>query len=234
MKQIITVIIASLLFCSCTEQIPQTFTLTGKLPIDGYDGREVYLCRLDDELKNYINIDSSFIKGDTFSFNGLATDSLVARHIFIGKKGENRIKHADLIFIPEKGEIQMIIDKNYYPTISGTPLNDEYQNIHSIITPLKIEAADRVNAFLKAYMESDVMNPDLLADSKPSEEVNKAVFSYLTKIKQTPLFDDLYSGLARYINEEQKKTAESWLGPRYQNKINKYNQIIQSKYNNAQ
>lgn len=228
----ITLIIGVLLFLySCADQASSTYTLTGKLPIDGYDGRDIYLCRLDDELTKYINIDSSFIKGDTFSFSGIATDSLVARYIFIGKKGENRINHPKLLFIPEEGNIQMDLDKSFEPTVSGTPKNDEFQKIQSVIMPLRKKSSDNVDAFLKAYVENDKMNFDLLGDSNTPKEVNDAVFNYLMSIKHTPLFDDIYSNLQHYINDDQKSTTLGWTGSRYKNKIDKYSQSIRNRKN---
>lgn len=227
-----TIIIATILLfhTACLEQSPETFTLTGKLPIDGYDGRIVYLCRLDNELTNYINIDSSFIKGDTFSFKDTATDSLVARYIFIGEKNDNRIDHPKLLFIPEKGEILMTLNKNYEPVISGTPKNDAYESINAIIAPLQKQNSDNINDFFKAYADNGKMDFDLLENSdKSNNDINKAVFSYLMEIKQTYLFDDVYSDMSHYINDDQKNIAQGWVGSLYKNKMDKYNQIIRNK-----
>ncbi|MFV0417145.1 MAG: hypothetical protein ACK5KT_00235 [Dysgonomonas sp.] len=70
MRNYFLLFISMYVFCSCEEKAKR-YTVTGELPIDGYDGRYVYLCELDNNLVDYINIDSVKIKGTSSVFGGI-------------------------------------------------------------------------------------------------------------------------------------------------------------------
>lgn len=229
MKNYFLLFISMCFFCSCTKEVNE-YAIMGELPIDGYDGRYVYLCELDDNLVDYVNIDSIKIKGTSFVFEGIVPEEIMGKYIFIGKKGLDRINHPSLMFIPEVGNIKMKLNKEFYPTVSGTHKNDELQEI--------LLLNEKIDPMLQEHNDESIMN---LVEGKEmpqiSEELtllrkeqSEKIYHYLKKIKDTPLYDEL---LLEYISGQEdadkKNELLSYAGQRYRNRIRWYNEIIRNR-----
>ena len=193
------------------------YTLTGKLPIDGFDGRFVYLYQIGYDSVDYVLLDSARIFEDSFSFTGEIPERLTAYHLFIGKEDVNRIVHPPLLFVPEKGNIEMILDKEYTPVVSGTEQNDKLYTFLSVLNDLNTRfkmASDslRGNEKLKAQdFEKGLKNSAL--------HFREKVFPYLEEIANTPLVDELYHMTFMYWNNNDRKLIYETTTEAYKKRI---------------
>lgn len=176
-------------FSSCSGN--KEYTLTGKLHIDGFDGRTVYLSRMNDDLMTFTDIDSTKIVGDTFRFKGMSSDSIMGYHVFIGKEEIDRIVHSPLIFIPEKGDIKINLDDDYVGFPMGTPQNDRLGKLMQLTHRLEM----RTRAVDDSLM---VVNPEETRPPMPEDllafthQVNDEVYLYLKGLKGTYFLDEMF------------------------------------------
>lgn len=195
-KLLILMIVSALLcLISCREISNESFenqeyTVTVKLPIDGFDGRIAYLYRRADDLKTYIPLDSAYIAGDSFSFSGAAEESISGRYIFIGKEGENRIStRTPIFFVTEVGNIDITLDADYRPFLQGTPKNDRLQSMilfnDSVRTTLNEFWMNNQSNFIFGV---DTVPDDIAQCSQNLSELNRI---YFEEIAGTPFFDEM-------------------------------------------
>ncbi len=104
------------LLCACQPaQQSKTYTVTGVLEDSTQHGKKVYIMRYDD---NQL-IDSTFIEGNKFVFNGQVDTASFCRI---------DVTHSDFAnFVLEGGDINVNLKKPNNP--SGTPLNDAISQI---------------------------------------------------------------------------------------------------------
>jgi len=196
----IYLLLAVALFSSCSGN--KEYTLTGKLHIDGFDGRNVYLCRMNDDLTTFTDIDSTKIVGDTFRFKGMSSDSIVGYHVFIGKEEIDRIVHSPLIFIPEKGDIKINLDDDYVGFPVGTPQNDRLAEIMQLTRHLDLRTREVDDSLMMINPEnpSPQMPEDLLA---LTHQVNNEVYLYLKGLAGTYFLDEMFFQFRFCMNIEQ-------------------------------
>ncbi|NDW13350.1 AhpC/TSA family protein [Bacteroides sp. 214] len=195
-----------LLFSACSEK---KFIIEGKLSHDGFDGRRVYLSMMNDDLTEYIEVDSTFIVGDAFQFTGNVPDSIIGLHLFFGKVGDDRFITSPVIIIPEEGTIRVSFDDEYTATQTGP-----YQN-------------ERIGEFLRfsydAEIEKSKILSEIMKNRNPEEPliyterylelgriIGDSTYSYLQSMKNTPLFDELlikYGSRVRSIKQFDELAA---------------------------
>lgn len=56
-----------LFFNACSEKPATSYTINGTVPDNSLDGKMIYIYNRD---KNNVNIDSTVVKGNTFTFHG--------------------------------------------------------------------------------------------------------------------------------------------------------------------
>lgn len=204
-------LLATFILLSCKgkgNQDRDDFTLTGTVQNESLNGRYAYLAKMADDLMNFIYLDSVLIANYEFVFKGEAlNDTLEGRYIFLAYQLPKRQMEPELMFIPEKGDIKMLVDTNYYPTISGTPENDrlgKLQNIQKEIT-LKIKEfehdknGDKENQ-TKVMFES-------------AREINNTLYPYLKSIAGIPLFEEIYVKYFMYLETFQRVEFQKYKTP---------------------
>lgn len=220
-----------LICISCTNSPSKEFTITCQLASDGYDHRYAYMSILDDSLTHFINLDSVKIKNNEIAFKRKVPQEEKGHYIFIGTKGINRIEHPLLLFIPEEGDIKMLLNNNFYPTLSGTAKNVRLQEALSLKPEL--------DSLLELYIKNSIL---LLSEKKEipqesSELVNLEkkysvlIYNYLNEIKGSPLYDDIflkYGNSLKGTSKEKELTNHS--GKRYKNRLARYNNIINKRH----
>lgn len=97
---------------SCSEKSATTYTIHGTIPDNSLDGQMIYIYNRDN---NNVNIDSTVVTGNTFTFNGKMDTAAYCR---IDASREYYVN-----FILENGTINLDLSKPVAP--SGSPLNDE-------------------------------------------------------------------------------------------------------------
>lgn len=213
-KQILPLLLIATFFsCSGSKE----FTVTGKLPIDGFDGRMVYLYRMDDDLTTFSDIDSTRITGDTFHFKGTVPDSIVGYYIFIGKEGADRIRHSPLIFIPEEGNIQMHLDENYNSTLSGPGQNNRLGELLLLTEKLNVTTKMVYDSLRAAQPEATKFEtPEALTILK--KQLGDNAYSLLKELTGTPFFDEILVRYGYHINRMDYQELYDLASERYRNK----------------
>jgi len=96
------------------------FVLKGHSPKEAYEGATVYLQKISDDMKDFVKLDSTFIKNHGFTFESQASAQPTIYFVSLQLPNEWA---PPFLFSPQQGEINMTIGDNYQ--VSGTPLNDE-------------------------------------------------------------------------------------------------------------
>ncbi|NDW10545.1 TlpA disulfide reductase family protein [Dysgonomonas sp. 520] len=176
MKQILVALsVAILALSSCSNNSK----LTGVLPDDQFDGSTVYLYAAPSSFEEYVIVDSTKIKRNTFSFSRNVTDTATLQFIDIPDINEPNIPRR-AFFINEKGAITLKLDS--IPHVSGTPMNDDYQEFQD--KTLAIHS--KVEKLLMDFQISDAKG-----DSIPESKVNEL----------TTLRDEYKSYILQYIEK---------------------------------
>ncbi|WP_163264013.1 TlpA disulfide reductase family protein [Dysgonomonas sp. 216] len=183
------------------KQAGNDFTLTVKISNELFNGHYAYLTKMNDDLESFVSLDSIIIKNNEFVFKGKAiNDSLVARYIFLGNIQNTRSFDPDLMFIPESGNIEMIVDSNGYPTLSGSPENDRLNELQKIKKEVVLTIKKR-----KGESKDNGNSVQLEEMAALAEKINDTLCPYLKSIVGSPLFDEIYVKNYIFLNVSQKK-----------------------------
>lgn len=97
----------------------QSYTINGTIdPL--YDGKKVYITKLNERKNELISIDSTLVNNGTFTYTNYNPSD--KRVLFISAD-----RKAPLLFIPEAGVIEAVIGDTM--KVGGTPLNNNYQRL---------------------------------------------------------------------------------------------------------
>lgn len=107
-----TLLTGLMLLSSCSEKPATTYTINGTIPDNSLDGQMIYIYNRD---KNNVNVDSTVVTGNTFTFTGKMDTAAYCRIDASHKYYVN--------FILENGTINLDLSKPISP--SGSPLNNE-------------------------------------------------------------------------------------------------------------
>lgn len=215
------------LFCSClskkkyveVSKISKEYVITGKLPIDGFDGRYTYLCEMNYEMSDFIPIDSTRIEGDQFVFKGIVPDSIKGHYIHVAGLKEYKINRQNLLLVLEEGNINVEFDKDYKATISGTPLNDSIQGV-AHAKKMTVQYVENNKDTILAIMDRKGRADDYPIEFKQLKNIQNArVFNLLNLVKGTSLFDELAMTERRYLSEEQNESLIPALSKRMYDKF---------------
>jgi peroxiredoxin len=123
---LLPVVVCLLLYLSACQS-KKEFTIEGTFPIDGFDGRYMYLGKAGVERGKYIPLDSVLIDGQNFRFKGEAPEKAESRHLFMSASG-SPLATESVCFALEEGDIRISYAEDYIPFVSGTPVNEAFQN----------------------------------------------------------------------------------------------------------
>ncbi|HCO66180.1 MAG TPA: AhpC/TSA family protein [Dysgonomonas sp.] len=165
------------------------FELKGRFADDSHNGKLIYLQMPDKDPAKFISIDSVQVQGANFEFAG-AADSI--QMLFVAGGGISRPQ----LFVAGEGTVEMTIDSTGMAKISGTPLNNKYQ-----------EYLDKRASLAKEMQEEG---------KKISEEYNKAkeenrVTPELEKETEAK-YDALYQKTRKYPYDFVKENASNVVG----------------------
>lgn len=110
-------LIGLLAFTACSEKTATSYTINGTIPDDSLNGKMIYIYSRD----NNMNIDSTVVTGDKFTFTGKMDTTIYCR---IDASREYYVN-----FILENGTINLDLSKPKAP--SGSPLNNELDRFFS-------------------------------------------------------------------------------------------------------
>ena len=115
------VFLATLLFSACGSNTEVKEGLMGKITLEGYEGKQVYLQTTSG---TSLKVDSAIIEKGRFTFN--FTDSVPQVYQLVLMKEANDMFPIILPVVSEKGHIRVSMGE--LVLTSGTPLNDNLQD----------------------------------------------------------------------------------------------------------
>ena len=122
MKCVLSVFFSFMLFCSCGGgNTAAVEGLSGKVTLDGYEGRYVYLETTDG---NSMKVDSATVTDGKFAFT--FNDSVPQVYTLVLAASDDDQYPITLPVVSEKGNVKVSMGE--LVLTSGTPLNDELQD----------------------------------------------------------------------------------------------------------
>ncbi|MFV0417786.1 MAG: redoxin domain-containing protein [Dysgonomonas sp.] len=129
MKKItLFLLVLATIFVSCQDK--NAYTIDGSFANDKFDGKVIYLQRIDSiRAQAPTVLDSAIIKKDKFSFKGVAGEDVTLGFVSIGKLGALEENTPVGTVILESGKISLSFQENGDVALSGTPMNNEYNKV---------------------------------------------------------------------------------------------------------
>lgn len=188
MKKIALFSIASLLLLTPDIFSQNTFSVSGSVREPELNGKKIYLQELDSTFAKRINIDSTTIANEKFSFSGKVAPQVQFAFISL-EKPVKKIRGTS--FIMENGDINILLDT--LSNVSGTKLNNDYQSF--INTQIKADENEDMDLYTKAIFDFAAQN------------IKNPVGEYVLMANHYALGPDELKILLPQVSEELKKNA---------------------------
>ena len=186
-----------LLFCACGSNNEAKEGLTGKVTMEGYEGKQVYLMTTDG---TYTRVDSTQVKDNKFAYT--FTDSIPQVYQLVLGKEANDMYPITLPVVSEKGHIRVSMGE--LVLTSGTPLNDSLQDFLLAVSNLTDKAMkqekldiNQVKADLAKLVESAVM-----------QNIQTQVGAYIYRMYGHQLTDDQKALILSRANDSFQEAVE--------------------------
>lgn len=128
----------------------KTYTLDGSIESNLYNGKKVYLQQLNDTRNGFINIDSTTVKDNQFTFSKTVKDQEPELRFISTEEPQS---YAPAFFLSEPGKIIInIAPKN---KVTGTPRNDRFQTFSCLQDSLNNELELIVQKYSQLLQTSD-------------------------------------------------------------------------------
>jgi hypothetical protein len=183
MKCILSVLFSAALFCSCGGGNTTTAVqgLTGKVTLDGYEGRKVYLETTDGSAAK---LDSAVVTDGKFAFT--FNDSVPQVYSLVLAASDDDQYPITLPVVSERGSVKVSMGE--LVLTSGTPLNDALQDFLLAVS----------NFYDKALQQE---KPDL---KKIGKDFAKLVEGAVMGNINTPVGAYIYRTYSEKLDEQQK------------------------------
>ena len=169
------------IFCSCGGSNSAKEGLFGKVTMEGYEGKHVYL---ETTAATAAKVDSALVENGKFAFTFSDTIPQVYR-LVLGMSADDMFP-ITLPVVSEKGHIYVVMGE--LVLTSGTPLNDNLQDFLLA-----------VSNFTDKSMKQD--KPDV---NQIKADYAKLVVSAVMQNIQTPVGAYIYRMYSELLNDEQK------------------------------
>ena len=173
--------LVTLLFCACGSNNEAMEGLTGKVTLEGYEGKQVYLVTTDG---SYTKVDSTLVKDNKFAYT--FTDSIPQVYQLVLGKDANDQYPITLPVVSEKGHIRVSMGE--LVLTSGTPLNDSLQDFLLAVSNLTDKA----------------MKQEKLDINQVKADLAKLVEAAVMQNIQTPVGAYIYRMYGHQLTDEQK------------------------------
>ncbi len=199
MKKIAFLVLAAAVFLvSCQDK--NKYTLTGTLPNNDLDGETVYIFSPEDRT---LDLDSAKVTGNTFKFEGVASDTAKVRVVRFTPKMKPRTG----MFFLQPGNIQLSIDTATNRAIAkGTPLNDAYADYNKSLYALYDEAEAVDKKWAEAEKEGE-MTPEKYTEKDAEEKalmdkIESLIGDVVKKNASNPLGSEVFFGNSYMLNDD--------------------------------
>ena len=182
MKCICSVLCVVALLCSCGGSTSTVEGINGRVTLDGYEGRMVYLETTD---LNPVKVDSTLVKDGRFTFT--FNDEQPEVYTLVLKASDDDQYPITLPVVSEKGHIKASMGE--LVLTSGTPLNDNLQDFLLA-----------VSNFLDKVSKQE--QPDI---NQIKEDFSKMVETAVMQNIQTPVGSYIYRMYSDRLSDTQKE-----------------------------
>lgn len=173
--------LVALLFFACGSNTETKQGLTGKVTMEGYEGKQVYL---QTTVGTPEKVDSATVENGRFTFN--FTDSIPKVYQLVLGKEANDMFPIILPVVSEKGHIRVSMGE--LVLTSGTPLNDSLQDFLLAVSNLTDKA----------------MKQEKLDINQVKADLAKLVEAAVMQNIQTPVGAYIYRMYGHQLTDEQK------------------------------
>ena len=181
MKCVLSVLCSVVWLCSCGGNTAAVEGLTGKVTMDGYEGRYVFLETTDGSA---VKVDSTTVTDGKFAFT--FNDSVPQVYTLVLAASDDDQYPITLPVVSEKGHVKVSMGE--LVLTSGTPLNDELQDFLLAVS----------NFYDKALQQE---KPDL---QKIAADFSKLVEGAIMGNVNTPVGVYIYRAYGDKLTEPQK------------------------------
>ena len=199
LKCILSVLFAVVVFCSCGGggSTAATEGLTGRVTLDGYEGRKVYL---ETTGANALKVDSATVAEGRFALT--FNDSVPQVYRLVLTASDDDQFPITLPVVSEKGHVQVVMGE--LVLTSGTPLNDTLQDFLLAVS----------NFTDKAMQQEKPDMQQVMADFA------KLVEGAVMKNIGTPVGAYIYRTYSHNLTPEQKESIISRGGDSFRKAVN--------------
>ena len=199
LKCILSVLFAVVVFCSCGGGGSTAVTegLTGRVTLDGYEGRKVYL---ETTGANALKVDSATVAEGRFALT--FNDSVPQVYRLVLTASDDDQFPITLPVVSEKGHVQVVMGE--LVLTSGTPLNDTLQDFLLA-----------VSNFTDKAMQQE--KPDM---QQVKADFSKLVEGAVMKNIDTPVGAYIYRTYSHNLTPEQKESIVSRGGESFRKAVN--------------
>ena len=182
MKCVLSVLFSTMLFCSCGGGNSTAVEgLTGKVTLDGYEGRKVYL----ETTAGSTRVDSATVNDGKFAFSFNDSEPQVYNLVLTASDDDQY--PITLPVVSEKGHVKVSMGE--LVLTSGTPLNDSLQDFLLAVS----------NFYDKALQQE---KPDL---KKIAKDFAKLVEGAVMSNINTPVGAYIFRAYSDKLDEQQKE-----------------------------
>lgn len=202
----ITLILAVLALVLASCQNKNAYTLEGTFTEATFEGKTIYLQRMDSLTAQAPTIiDTAVIKDNKFTIKGNIEQSPIMGFLSIGKLESPEENSPVATFILEPGKINVTFDKKDV-TVNGTSRNDEFNKILVVMNKIAALYQEVDDAQGVANVPVNAEGKDAQARMKDlQEEMSKASFEFTKANMATKAGEFMFSSSFRGFSEEQLK-----------------------------
>ncbi|MDD2931130.1 MAG: TlpA disulfide reductase family protein [Fermentimonas sp.] len=214
-KLIYLFIMASVLLVSCQNK---NYSIKGTVADAAYEGTNVYLQEMTDDAM--VVTDTAIVQNGEFSFSGVA-DTTYLRFVTLDENVnyENEIRVPVLI---EPGKLKLVFDSVI--TVSGTPVNDAYNNLRveqRVLVSNIRKVVDRYNTARAEGSMTDALDAEINAEyDKISDQLTDLNYNFVKNnignqlgqyvfISSSSMFEPIQQKEILYLADESFKSTEN-------------------------
>lgn len=196
MKKITLLILFALaiLLASCKGN---SYTIDGKFSDNSFDGKTVFLQKIDSlDSETMTILDSVTVKDGKFMLKG-TTDEPIMGFISVGKLEDADQGTPVGTLILEPGNINISFDKTNI-TLGGTPKNDEFNNIHAVM--------NKLTGLISSITPQEANNPNLrIQVDSLQNQLQMATFNFSKANIANKAGEFLFYSSAKSFTKDQLK-----------------------------
>lgn len=189
-----------------------TYTLKGSIEDNQYNGKKVYLQQLNHTRDGFINIDSTIVKDNRFSFTKTAQEKEPSLR-FIST--EAPINYAPAFFLAEPGEIVLEIGQKN--KIKGTLRNNSFQNFSNLQDSLNNEIETIVQKYSQLLQTSGNQDKMMKEGQAIMKELQESRYSFAKENINNDLGEFIALSSFEVLTPDQVLELTSMMRPEFRN-----------------